>query len=72
MNSLYKYTLSKGISNNGSESIILESVRLGWLISDTGRKTTISSILDSSERHRAREVNTFFERYGHCEILVVN
>ena len=72
MNSPYQYRLSKGILDNGSESTIVESARLGWLISDTGRKTTISSVLDSSERHEARRMDTFFERYGHFETLVDN
>ena len=72
MNSLYKYRLSKGILNNGSESTIIESARLGWLMSDTGRKTTISSVLDSSKRHNVWKVFSYFERHGLCEILVVN
>ena len=45
---------------------------LGRLISDSGRKTTIRSVLDSSKRHKARKVDRLSEKHGPCEFLVVN
>ena len=63
---------SRGILYKGLESTIVESARLGRFISNTCRKTTISSVLYSIKRNYTREMDAFFEKDGPCEILVVN
>ena len=68
----HKEQIQTNVTNelrNPSQKYSMFKAIMGWLMSDTCRKTTIGSVLVSSEQHKAGE--TFFDD-GHCEILLFN
>ena len=68
----YIILMLKGILDYGSVSTVAETSRLGRIMSDKGRKTTISSVLNFNKKYKAREVDAFFKNDGPCEILFVD
>ena len=67
----YLTLMHKGILDSGSESTIDETSRFGWVVSDNGRRTTLSCVLDSGKKYQEREVNAYFKNDGPWEVLFV-
>ena len=67
----YIILMLKGILDSGSESTVAETSRLGQIVADKGRKTSICSVLSSNRKYKAREVDAFFRNDGPCKILFV-
>ena len=60
----------KGVIDGGASDTIVTESKLGSIITDVGRKTSILSVLDESKRYKARKIRGFLKT-GKTEILIV-
>ena len=60
----------KGVIDGGASDTIVTESKLGSIITDVGRKTSVLSVLDESKRYKARKIKGFLKT-GETEILIV-